>query len=330
MVTEPAPEPAPETQPDNTDGRVRPRPRTQTSRSAPGIVTIDAELSVETAETKARDAFIDLVESMKTGRYLTDSIQGVERPTPDSEPRLILYHGDYKVIILASEAIQLPSDLRDRNPFDVQYNMLNLRLGAQIDYVIKGIDGENGIAVASRFDAMRKRRRFNYLQETPDGTYRMYEDVCCEARIMAVIASGVFVEVFGVETFIPLTEISYNRIDNAIGRYYPGGRVLVKITELNRDDPERIRIRASIKRTSPDPRAKSLDKVVVHSNYAGVVTMLTEYGVFVSLDIGMECLCRYPNRGRPPQGARVTVCIDGKDEKLNQIWGSILYIAAPR
>ena len=328
-IPEAAEVPAPEETGNNGESRTRSRRKTSSAKSDSGIVTIDAAPSVETEEDKARDAFIDLVESLKTGRYLTDTIQGVERPSPNMEPRLILFHGDFKVIILASEAIKLPPDLKDRDPFDAQYNMLNLRLGAQIDYVIKGIDGENKIAVASRFDAMRTRRRFNYLQETPDGTYRMYEGVCCEARVMAVIASGIFVEVFGVETFIPQIEISYTRTDNVIGSFYPGDRVLVKIIELNRDDPDHIRIRASIKRTAPDPRAKSLEKVVTHSNYAGEVTMLTEYGVFVALDIGVECLCKYPYRGRPPRGARVTVCVDGKDEELNQIWGSIIYSAVP-
>ena len=53
-------------------------------------------------------------------------------------------------------------------------------------------------------------------------------------------------------------------------------------------------------------------------------------GVFVALDGGVDCLCSYPKRGRPPRGARVTVRILGLNMESNRIWGAITHIAAPR
>ena len=41
------------------------------------------------------------------------------------------------------------------------------------------------------------------------------------------------------------------------------------------------------------------------------------YGVFVALDGGIDCLCSYPKRGRPPRGARVTVRILGINNDSN-------------
>lgn len=103
-------------------------------------------MGVETEADKARDALLDLVESMKTKRILTGTIQGVERP-PDNPSRslAVLYHGDFKIMIPAEEAVESPSDFRGRMPEDVLHYMLTKRLGAEVDFIVKGIDGRPGL-----------------------------------------------------------------------------------------------------------------------------------------------------------------------------------------
>lgn len=64
--------------------------------------------------------------------------------------------------------------------------------------------------------------------------------------------------------------------------------------------------------------------------YVGTVTVVDTNGVFVALDGGIDCLCRYPKRGRPPRGARVTVRILGINHNTNRMWGVITHIAAMR
>jgi len=49
----------------------------------------------------------------------------------------------------------------------------------------------------------------------------------------------------------------------------------------------------------------------VGNRYVGTVSMVDTTGVFVALDGGIDCLCSYPKRGRPPRGSRVTVRILG-------------------
>ena len=63
--------------------------------------------------------------------------------------------------------------------------------------------------------------------------------------------------------------------------------------------------------------------------YVGTVSMVDTTGVFVALDGGIDCLCSYPKRGRPPRGARVTVRILGINHESNRIWGAITHIAMP-
>lgn len=52
--------------------------------------------------------------------------------------------------------------------------------------------------------------------------------------------------------------------------------------------------------------------------------------LFVSLDGGVDCLCTYPPRGRPPRGARVTVRILGVNTEKCRIWGTITHMSTTR
>lgn len=294
------------------------------------ILAIDDELGIQTELEKARDKFLDLIESLKTGRYLTGTIQGVEKHSGMGEPRAIIFHGDYKVVIMASMVVNLPRNLRDQEPNDIYHYLLTKRIGAEIDYVVKGIDQNTGLAVASRKEAMNTKRRYYYLSLTYEGTYRIYQGLVCEARVTSVIPDGIFVEIFGIDVYIPLKELSYMRISDAMGYFEPGDRVLVKITDLDRSNPNDIRISASVKQVASNPVAKALEKIEVDSNYAGTVSMADEHGIYVQLDMGAECRCPYPHRTRPPKGARVIVKIAGVDMERHFIWGSINYVTLPK
>lgn len=294
------------------------------------ILSIDDQLGVQTEFEKAKDKFLDLIESLKTGRYLTDTIQGVEKHSGMGEPRAIIFHGDYKVVIMASMIVNLPRNLRDQEPNDIYHYLLTKRIGAEIDYVVKGIDQNTGLAVASRKEAMNTKRRHYYLNLTREGTYRIYEGIVCEARVTSVIPDGIFVEIFGIDVYIPLRELSYLRLSDAMGYFEPGDRVLVKITSLDRSDENNIRISASVKQVAANPIAKALEKIEVESNYAGTVSMADENGIFVKLDIGADCRCPYPHRTRPPKGARVIVKIAGVDMERQFIWGNIHYVTLPK
>ena len=311
-----------------------PAPRTRIKMEVPipntDILAIDDELGVQTELEKARDKFLDLIESLKTGRYLTDRIQGVERHSDGGMPRAVIFHGDYKVILMASMVVDLPRDIRERDPNEMYYYLLQKRLGSEIDYVVKGVDSNTGLAVGSRKEAMLNKRRHYYLNLTREGTYRVYEGLVCEARVVSVIPEGIFVDVFGVDVYIPLRELSYTRIPDAMGYFEPGDRILVKITKLDRSDPKNIYVAASVKQVASNPTDKALEKIDVGGNYAGTVTMIDQGGIFVQLDMGAECRCKFPPRARPPIDARVIVSIDGVSMETKSVWGKIIYVTIPK
>ncbi|MCM1508879.1 MAG: S1 RNA-binding domain-containing protein [Ruminococcus flavefaciens] len=315
----------------NSGDNVKSNKRRAYSRPSISVLSIDDRPTVETDADKAKNDLLDLLESQKTGHILTGTIQGVERPNDNPSRSLaVIYHGEFKVIIPAEEAVEPPTDYRGRLPEDVLHYMLTKRLGAEVDYIVKGIDPQSGLAVASRLDAMRARRKEYYLGTDRDGNNILYSGVCAEARIVSVIRAGIFVDLFGLEIYIPLRELSYQRWMDAATHFQPGQRILVKVLDVDRSDRNQIKATASVKQAGENPYEKALRRYSVGNRYVGTVSMVDTNGVFVALDGGIDCLCSYPKRGRPPRGARATVRILGINHDSNRIWGAITHIAAPR
>lgn len=163
---------------DASDGVESPekKPRRRAAaRPASPVVSIDERPSVETEADKARNDLLDLVESLKTKRILTGTIQGIERPADHPSRSLaVIYHGDIKVIIPAEEAVEPPEDFRGRLPEDVLHYMVTKRLGAEVDYIIKGIDAKAGVVDVYYTDAKGQFTSKEYICDT-DWTIREME-----------------------------------------------------------------------------------------------------------------------------------------------------------
>lgn len=302
--------------------------RKRTVKPIQAVMSIDAERKVETDEDKAKNDLLDLYESMKVGRILSDTVQGVELTNNDAVA--VLYHGSYKILIPFAEFMPPPSDYRNRPPRDVHHYLINKRLGGEVDYIVKGIDSNAYVAVASRTEAMRAKRKKYYFGTDRNGYNILYQGVVAEARVTATARNGLFADIFGLEVFINVRELSYQRLSDTGLYFQPGQRILVKILTLDRSDKENIKVTASVRQATESPYEKAIRRLNVGDRYVGTVSMVDTNGVFVSLDGGIDCLCPYPLRGRPPRGSRVTVRILGIDQETNRIWGSITHFSIPR
>ena len=287
------------------------------------VVAIDEKIKVITNENEKQNMLLDLLESLRAGRILTDMIQGVE--AYGDEPCAVLYHGEFKVIIPGKQLVEPPEDLRGQPEKEIYRYLVTKRLGAEVDYVIKGVDQKADVAVASRLDAMYQKRRAYYTGTDRNGNRLLYEGALAEARVTSVIRPGMFVELFGVDTYVPLKALSYQRWADASEHYQPGDRVIVKIMKLERINRNKINVVVSVKHAGENPYDKALKKYTEGNSYIGTVSMINTSGVFVAMEHGIDCLCEYPKRGRPPIGARVTVRILGIDRKRHRMWGSIAY-----
>lgn len=285
------------------------------------VVSLDGQRSELTPEARRRQDIIDLSESMKSRRVITGTIAGIEHM--DESPDLayaVVYHGAFKVIIPASEMFEFDEDAAD----NYRGATLSRRLGAEIDYVVKGIETDAGVAAGSRLEAMRQRRREYYLDTDRNGHHQLEAGDIAEARVVSVIRPGAFVELFGIEQFIPLEELSYLRWVDATPHFRVGDRVLVKILELDRSDRNNISLKLSVKQAGEDAFKQAISRFKVGNIYVGNVTMITAVGVFVSFE-NVSCLCQFPKRKRPAIGSPVTVRILGADLERLRLWGAIVY-----
>lgn len=293
------------------------------------VIAIDERLVAQTDEEKLRDNLIDLVESLKSNVLLSGTVQGVEQSPNNPYSLAVIYHGEFKILIPANEFMEEPDDTHDQPKETVLNYMMTRRMGAEVDYVIKGIDANARIAAASRLEAMRIKRRQYYFATDRDGNNIIHSGINAEARVVSVIRAGIFVDLFGLETYIPLKELSYQRLLDAASQFQTGQRILVKILEVERKNHD-VRVWASVKQATENPYEKALRKYSIGNKYVGTVSLVDTNGVFVALDGGIDCLCAYPKRGRPPRGARATVRIIGINYEANRIWGAITHISAPR
>ena len=316
-----------ETGADESQSGVEPvssRPARQSKR----VVSIDEDHPAITQRDQVQSDLLDLVESLKAKKILTGTIQGVERSEENPDiSYAVLHHGAYKIIIPPEELVAPPEDYRGRRPADVMRYLITKRLGAEIDYVVKGVDPDTAVAVASRMEAMAIKRRMYYYGTDRDGNNVLYAGCIAEARVISVIRAGIFIDLCGVEVYIPLKELSYQRIIDATAYYQPGQRILVKILELECHGRDNIQVTASVKQAAPNPYEEAMRKYSVGNCYVGTVSLINTTGVFVNLS-GIDCLCSYPKRGRPPRGSQVTVRILGVNKESNRIWGAIIHMSS--
>ena len=183
-----------------------------------------------------------------------------------------------------------------RSPSGQEYTDLMLRqnkilgnmLGADIDFIVRGIDSKTRSVVASRKEAMLRKRQIFYLDTDAAGMYRVYEGRIVQARVIAVAEKVVRVEVFGVETSILARDLAWDWIGDAHERFSVGDEVLVRILSVRRNSLEDLGIKADIKSISENTDRDNLQKCRIQGKYAGRVTDVHKGVVYVRLSNGVN------------------------------------------
>lgn len=171
-----------------------------------------------------------------------------------------------------------------------QNKILGNMLGADIDFVVRGIDSKTRSVVASRREAMMRKRQIFYFDLDADGMYRVYEGRIVQARVIAVAEKVIRVEVFGVECSILARDLAWDWIGDAHERFAVGDEVLVRILSVRRESPEDLSIRADVKSTSENTDRDNLQKCRIQGKYAGKVTDVHKGVVYVRLSNGVNAV----------------------------------------
>jgi len=293
------------------------------------VLTIESGGEIETQEDREDLAWHEVQNAYRTKKILTGVLGGIEKTETD-KTIAVVYYKEFRVVIPMSEMMINPMEDDRHNYGEMmlrQTKILGNMLGAEIDFIIKGIDSKARSIVASRKEAMLKKRQIFYMGTDASGMYRIYEDRIVQARVIAVADKVIRVEVFGVECSILARDLTWDWLGDAHERFSVGDQILIRILSVKRDSLETISIKADVKSVAGNTSRDNLKKCRVQGKYAGKVTDIHKGTVFVRLSIGVNAIAHscYDNR-TPGKKDDVSFAVTHIDEERNVAVGIITRI----
>lgn len=108
-----------------------------------------------------------------------------------------------------------------------------------------------------------------------------------EGTVKNLTDYGAFVDIGGIDGLLHVTDMSWGRLHNPGELFKVGDTVQVKVLKLDR---EKEKVSLGYKQLLPDPWSTVVEVYKVDSKIKGKVSSVTDYGVFVELEPGVEGL----------------------------------------
>lgn len=160
---------------------------------------------------------------------------------------------------------------------------LNTMVGQDLEAYVIEYDGRRRRAVLSRRQLLFERResdRRHVIEGLAAGS-------TVKGKVKSAIEFGVFVDLGGVDGFIPREEVSFDRGTPPSRILKAGDQVEVQVVNV---DPANGKITLSRKRLLNDPWAKAGDRFKVGEIVQGTVVSIQNYGAFVQIEEGITAM----------------------------------------
>ncbi len=143
-------------------------------------------------------------------------------------------------------------------------------------------NNDNGIVVSRRviLEEEREEKRKETLATISEGQ-------TVSGNVVKIIDPGAFVDIGGIEGFVPIGELSWGRVRHPGDVLKEGQDVQVRILKL---EIENGKITLGVKQTTEDPWETIQQRYDVGGRVKGKVVFAAEFGVFVELEPGIEGL----------------------------------------
>ena len=160
---------------------------------------------------------------------------------------------------------------------------LDRYVGQSFPFNVLKYDRKRNNVVLSRRTILEKEReaeKFDTLKNIEEGKI-------IEGVIKNITDYGLFIDLGGIDGLLHVTDISWGRITRPSDHFSKGERIRVKVLSFDR---EKERVALGLKQLAMNPWESIKDKYPIHSVVEGRVVNLTDYGVFVELETGVEGL----------------------------------------
>jgi small subunit ribosomal protein S1 len=173
----------------------------------------------------------------------------------------------------------LPGSQIDLKPVRNLDDLIGQRLTFK---VIKFNRKRNNIVLSRRIllEEGRKVQRGETLKHLQEGEI-------VEGTIKNLTDYGAFVDLGGIDGLLHITDISWGRVGHPSERISVGERIRAKVLHF---DQEKEKVSLGLKQILPDPWNSALENYPVGTRVQGKVVNITDYGVFVELEEGIEGL----------------------------------------
>jgi small subunit ribosomal protein S1 len=190
-------------------------------------------------------------------------------------------------------------------------------VGKKLDFVLIEYDERARKIILSRRPLLDKieQEKIAKLKES------LEKGMTVQGVVASVRDFGAFIDIGGVQALLPISEMTWGRVDDIRALYKPGDTIEAVIINL---DWENDRITLSFKDTLPDPWNQVVGKYLEGAIYKGKVSRLTDFGAFITLEGGVDGLLHISKlgKGKKIKHARDVLSegreIDVKIEKIDR------------
>jgi len=156
-------------------------------------------------------------------------------------------------------------------------------VGQTMDFNVLKYDRKRNNVVLSRRSIVALERE----AEKKDILKSIQEGNVVEGVIKNITDYGVFIDLGGIDGLLHVTDISWGRIAKPSENFRKGEKIQTKVLSF---DAEKERVSLGLKQLMDNPWEKITERYPVGSVVEGKVVNLTDYGVFVELESGVEGL----------------------------------------
>jgi len=142
---------------------------------------------------------------------------------------------------------------------------------------------KRGNIVLSR-RALLEEQRQNSRSET---LQKLEEGSLITGTVKNITEYGIFVDLGGIDGLLHITDMSWGRVNHPSEMFSMGDKLDVMVLKF---DKEKERVSLGLKQITPDPWVDVDEKYPVNQRIKGKVVSITDYGIFVELEKGIEGL----------------------------------------
>ncbi|MBE7074278.1 MAG: S1 RNA-binding domain-containing protein [Clostridiales bacterium] len=196
-------------------------------------------------------------------------------PTEGNNNGLYSKMGEYSVFVPYEEISEKTRDCRKA-------------VGVQFEAVVTEIDRIERKIIASIKMLEKQTKEYNENLFWSS----IFINKIVQGKIKKIFDYGAFVEVGGIDCFLHISNVSYNRIASPSEVIAEGQEYTFKVIEVDRENKK---VALSLKALEESPKTKAIKSLVIGDAYNGEVVKILQFGAIIKLDNGASGLLHIKN-----------------------------------